>query len=45
MNDGVSLATIRERLGHANVNTTLRYAEQADHVADAEMRKRQRRLR
>ena len=38
VNGGVSLATIRKRLGHANINTTLRYAEQADEVADAELR-------
>lgn len=38
VNGGVSLATIRKRLGHANVATTMRYAEQADEVADAEMR-------
>jgi len=28
----VSLATIRKRLGHASINTTVRYAEQADTV-------------
>jgi len=38
VNGGVSLANIRKRLGHANINTTLRYAEQADTVADAELR-------
>jgi integrase/recombinase XerD len=38
VNGGVSLATIRKRLGHANVQTTLRYAEQADATADAELR-------
>lgn len=42
VNDGISLATIRKRLGHANINTTLRYAEQAEVVADAELRGRQR---
>jgi integrase len=36
--DGVSLATIRKRLGHRNLQTTLRYAEQSDAVADAELR-------
>jgi len=30
VNDGVSLATIRKRLGHKNLQTTLRYAEQSD---------------
>lgn len=38
VNGGVSLATIRKRLGHASVVTTQRYAEQADEVADAEVR-------
>lgn len=37
-NDGVSLATIRKRLGHKNIQTTLRYAEQSDETADAELR-------
>ncbi|MBM7846548.1 tyrosine-type recombinase/integrase [Herpetosiphon giganteus] len=36
--DGVSLATVRKRLGHANIQTTLRYAEQADATSDAEIR-------
>jgi len=31
VNDGVSLATIRKRLGHKNLQTTLRYAEQSDY--------------
>lgn len=35
---GVSLATIRKRLGHKNLQTTLRYAEQSDLTADAKMR-------
>jgi len=45
VNAGVSLATIRKRLGHKNVQTTLRYAEQSDATADAELRawRRQRR--
>jgi hypothetical protein len=34
----VSLATIRKRLGHKNLQTTLRYAEQSDATADAEVR-------
>lgn len=42
VNDGVSLATIRKRLGHKNLQTTLRYAEQSDAVADAELRARRR---
>ncbi len=37
-NGGVSLATIRKHLGHASVVTTTRYAEQADGVADADLR-------
>ncbi len=38
VNEGVSLATIRKRLGHKNLQTTLRYAEQSDVTADAELR-------
>jgi hypothetical protein len=38
INGGVSLPTIRKRLGHKNLQTTLRYAEQADNTADAEIR-------
>jgi integrase len=38
VNAGVSLATIRKRLGHRNLQTTLRYAEQCDAVADTELR-------
>lgn len=38
VNGGVSLATIRKRLGHKNLQTTLRYAEQSDQSADAELR-------
>jgi integrase len=38
VNDGVSLATIRKRLGHKNLQTTLRYAEQSDATADTEVR-------
>jgi len=47
INGGVSLATIGKRLGHKHVYTTLRYAEQADTTADAELwnRRRQRQSR
>jgi integrase/recombinase XerD len=38
INGGVSLPTIRKRLGHKNLQTTLRYAEQADEATDAELR-------
>jgi site-specific recombinase XerD len=38
VNDGVSLATIRKRLGHKHIQTTLRYAQQSDDAADAEIR-------
>jgi integrase/recombinase XerD len=38
VNGGVSLVTIRKRLGHKNLQTTLRYAEQSDATADAEVR-------
>jgi integrase/recombinase XerD len=38
INGGVSLETIRKRLGHKNLQTTLRYAEQSDATADAEVR-------
>jgi site-specific recombinase XerD len=38
VNAGVGLATIRKRLGHKNLQTTLRYAEQTDATADAEVR-------
>jgi integrase/recombinase XerD len=43
VNDGVSLATIRKRLGHKNLQTTARYAAQSDATADAELRARRRR--
>jgi len=38
VNDGVCLATIRKRLGHKNIQSTLCYAEQSDETADAELR-------
>jgi site-specific recombinase XerD len=38
VNAGVSLETIRRRLGHANAQTVLRYADQRDATADAEIR-------
>lgn len=40
VNDGVSLATIRKRLGHRHIQTTLRYAEKSDQAAEAELRAR-----
>ncbi|MEJ7638697.1 MAG: tyrosine-type recombinase/integrase, partial [Singulisphaera sp.] len=42
VNGGVGLATIRKRLGHKNLQTTLRYSEQSDATADAEVRAWQR---
>ncbi|RRR67672.1 MAG: site-specific integrase [Candidatus Viridilinea halotolerans] len=42
--DRVSLATIRKRLGHKHILPTLRYAEQSDAAADAELRARRRRV-
>ncbi len=41
---GVSLATIRRRLGHRSLQTTLRYAEQSDAASDAEVRAWRRRV-
>jgi len=38
VNGGVSLATIRKRLGHQHLQTTLRYAEVSDSTADTEIR-------
>ena len=38
VNEGVSLATIRKRLGHKHIQTTLRYAQLSDETADAEIR-------
>jgi integrase/recombinase XerD len=38
VNGGVGLETIRRRLGHKHIQTTLRYAEQRDGVGDAEVR-------
>jgi integrase/recombinase XerD len=42
VNDGVSLATIRKRLGHRHIQTTLKYAEKSDAAAEAELRARRR---
>ncbi len=39
VNDGVSLAAIRKRLGYKDLKTTLRYTEQSDTVADDEIRR------
>ena len=36
--NGVSPPTMRKRLGHEHLQTTLRYAEQSDGTADAEVR-------
>lgn len=38
VNEGVSLGTVRKRLGHKNLQTTLLYAEQTDATVDAELR-------
>ena len=38
INGGVSLPTIRKRMEHKNLQTTLRYAEQSDETADTEVR-------
>ena len=38
VNGGVSLGTIRKRLGHKSIQTTLLYAEKSDESADAEVR-------
>ncbi|WP_231557357.1 hypothetical protein [Deinococcus sp. YIM 77859] len=35
----MSLATIRKRLGHQHIQTTLRYAEVNDQTADEEVRR------
>src|SRR5205085_3543387 len=43
INGGVSLLAIRKRLGHKNLQTTLRYVEEADEVADIEVRRWRRR--
>ena len=36
--NGVSLPSMRKRLGHKHLQTTLRYAEQSDGTADTEVR-------
>ena len=38
INGGVSFPTIHKRLGHKYLQTTLRYSEQSDGTADAELR-------
>jgi integrase/recombinase XerD len=38
VNAGVTLETIWRRLGHANAQTVLRYADQRDATTDAEIR-------
>ena len=38
VNAGLSLETIRRRLGHASAQTVLRYADQRDATTDAELR-------
>lgn len=38
VNGGVSLATVRKRLGHKSMQTTLLYVDQSDTTADAEIR-------
>ncbi|MDP9379889.1 MAG: tyrosine-type recombinase/integrase [Chloroflexota bacterium] len=43
VNDDVPLETIRRRLGHRNMQTTLRYAEQLDKTSDTQMREWRRR--
>jgi integrase/recombinase XerD len=45
INDGVTLTTVRKRLGHRNIASTLRYAELSDATADAELRAWRRRQR
>jgi len=45
VNGGVGLETIRKRLGHESMQTTLRYAEQSDKTSDAEIRAWRRRQR
>ncbi len=45
INEGVSLSTIRKRLGHQHIQSTLRYAQQSDEVADLEIRAWRRRKR
>ena len=45
VNNGVSLATIRKRLGHKHLQSTLRYTHLSDKVADAEIRAWRRKVR
>ncbi|HEY3331969.1 MAG TPA: tyrosine-type recombinase/integrase [Capsulimonadaceae bacterium] len=41
----ISLATIRKRLGHRQIASTMRYAELSDESADSELRARRRRMK
>lgn len=38
INDGVPVETVRKRLGHRKISSTLLYAEKTDHAADNEIR-------
>jgi integrase/recombinase XerD len=44
LKDGVSVLTIRQRLGHRRLQTTMGYVEHSPEAVDAEMRQRQRTL-
>jgi integrase/recombinase XerD len=43
INGGVPATTVRKRLGHRNLQTTLGYADLSDQVADDDLRSWQRR--
>lgn len=45
VNDGVPIETVRKRLGHRDIRSTLLYAEKSDRVADDEIRAWRRRRR
>lgn len=45
INGGVSVTTVRKRMGHRNLQTTLGYADLSDQVADDDLRSWQRRRR